>query len=127
MIQSVAVQLAPDENGHVFLIFDTVCNHKHVFTACGVGRIQRNEAFLTVAGQATLHALCRYAEAEGLGAVHLVEVATRAAAPVRVRKALEAADEKDVVFLVCRQPDVYDAAIEQLGMDWHAGRDASLQ
>lgn len=120
MTQSFRVHLPPDEAGQVYLILDTVTDHKHVFTACGVGRIQRGDALITPTGQATLNALLAYAESERLGTVHMVEIATVAAAPVRVRKALESADDKDVVFFICRDSHVYDAAILQLEIDWHA-------
>ncbi len=118
MRQSFMVHLPPDESGQVYLILDTVSDHKHVFTACGVGRVEKGDARITQAAQATLNALLAYAENAGLGRIHLVEIATTVAAPVRVRKALEAANDKEVVFFVCRQPDVYDAAIQQLNVNW---------
>lgn len=114
MIQSFLVELAPDENGHVFVVFDTIFEHRRVATACGVGRMERGEVLLTPVAQATLNALAAYTGGDNAGAVHLVEVATVAAAPIRVRKALKAADDKDAVFFVCRNPQVYDAVVLQL-------------
>ena len=101
-----------------YLILDTVIDGKHVFTACGQGRVAKGDVELTATGQATLHALGDYAKHAGLGRLHMVEIATTAAAPVRVRKALEAADQKEIVFFVCRGPLVYDAAVEQLHVIW---------
>ena len=117
MIQSFAVKLPPDENNAMYLVIDTVMNHKHVFTACGVGRPERGEMLLTQVAQSTLNALMRYADTEKLGKVHLVDIATEAAAPTRVRKVLEAANQKDVVFFICRSDRVYDAAIQALCVD----------
>ncbi|HLU91599.1 MAG TPA: hypothetical protein VKZ46_03350 [Pedomonas sp.] len=118
MIQSFMVHLPPDEAGRVFLIFDTVSDHKHAFTACGVGRVDRGEPRITETAQLTLNALAAYAEHAGLGRLHMVEIATTPAAPVRVRKALEAANDKEMVFFICRSPDVYDAAVLQLNVAW---------
>lgn len=101
-----------------YLILDTVIDGKHVFTACGQGRITKGDVELTETGQATLYALGDYAQHAGLGKLHIVEIATVAAAPVRVRKALEVADQKELVFFVCRSPQVYDAAVEQLNVIW---------
>lgn len=121
MIQSFLVSIPPDDAGQVYLVLDTVADHKHVFTACGVGRVQKGDALVTPTAQATLQALAGYAESAGLGGrMHLVEIATPVAAAVRVRKALESADDKDLVFFVCRSPDVYDAAMQQLQIAWPA-------
>ena len=110
VIQSFRIDITPDENGHVFLLLDTVQEGKHVFTAMGVGRVQNNAPLLTATGQATLFALMAHADGKTQGRVHFAEIATVAAAPMRVRKALERADQEDIVFFVCRNPDVYDAA-----------------
>ena len=116
MIQSFMVHLPPDEAGQVYLVMDTVFAGKHVFTACGQGRIRKGDAEITATAQATLNALAAYADREGLGRAHLVEIATPIAAAVRIRKALEAADHKELLFFVCRSPHVYDAAILQLNL-----------
>lgn len=109
MIQSFRVDTPPNADGQVFLVMDTVADGKHVFTAMGVGRIERGEPMVSPVAQATLSALMGYADRHALGRVHFVEIATVAAAPMRVRKALERADQKDVLFFLCRSPDVYDA------------------
>lgn len=114
MIQSFLVELAPDKNGHVFVVLDTIFEHRRITTACGVGRMERGEVLLTPVAQATLNALVTCTGGDNAGAIHLVEIATVAAAPIRVRKALKAADEKDAVFFVCRNPQVYDAVFQQL-------------
>lgn len=116
MIRSYLV--APREGVEVaYLLFDTAIENKHVFVACGVGRIKGRDAHLTETAQATLHSLIAYANDDS-AAITLAEIATVAAASVRVRKALDAADEKSVVFFVCRSPEVYDAAVEALGVVW---------
>ena len=122
MIQSFRVDIAPDADGHVFLVFDTVLESKHVFSACGLGRADRGETLLSHIAQATLSALTSYAEGEPNGRLHMVEIATVAAAPMRVRKALERADHKDIVFFVCRSPDIYDAAFFALNVDLSPGQ-----
>lgn len=118
MIQSFRVDIAPDDHGQVFLVMDTVSGGKHVFTAIGVGRIRKREVEITGTGQATLNALAAYSQDHEAGRFHMVEVATDTAAPVRVRKALEAADDKDSVFFVCRNPGVYDAVFVALNVDF---------
>ena len=117
MIQSYRVAIAPNVNHQTFLVFDSICQGKHVFTACGVGRIQKGGVQITPTAQATLAALTAYAESQGLGRLHFMEIATVAAAPVRVRKALEAAHDKEAVFFVCRGPDVYDAVFVALNVN----------
>lgn len=113
--------LKPAESGIALLNFDTVIDGKHVFTGCGVGRVKDGDAELTHVGQATLMSLVEYAEDSQPGnAIRLQEIATVAAAPSRVRKALEAARDKDVVFFVCRDSSIYDAAVIALNVDWHA-------
>lgn len=120
MIQSFRVDIPPNEHGHVFLVMDTVANGKHLFTALGVGRIERGEPMLTNVGSATLNALMAYAEHKPAGRVHFMEIATVAAVPVRLRKILERADKEDVVFFVCRNPNVYDAAFTALNVRFDA-------
>lgn len=116
MIQSFRVNLPPDGNGHVFLVFDTVQAGRHVFTACGLGRIDAGQPLLSPIAQTTLHALTAYAESQQFGSIHFAEIATVAAAPIRVRKALERANQKDVLFFLCRSPQVYDAAFAALNV-----------
>lgn len=116
MIQSFRVDIPPNQDGHVFLLFDTMADGKHVFTAMGVGRIENGVPMLTPVGQATLLALLAHADGRTEGRVHFAEIATVAAVPVRVRKALERADKEDIVFFACRNPDVYDAAFAALNV-----------
>lgn len=118
MIQSFMIQHAVGNVGYVF--YDSVLDGKHVYTACGVGRAERNDARLTETARETLLALTDYAEnASGRErSIRLQEIATVKAAPVRVRKALESADHEDIVFFVCRTADIYDAAVAELGVQW---------
>lgn len=116
MIQSFRVDIPPNQDGHVFLLMDTVTDGKHLFTAMGVGRIQDGQPMLTPVGQATLMALMAHANGRTDGTVHFMEIATVQAVPVRVRKALERADKEDIVFFVCRNPHVYDAAFAALNV-----------
>jgi hypothetical protein len=117
MIQSHLLQIAPDASGRVFLVFDTLFQSKHLLTACGVGRLQKGQVEITPTAQGTLDALCAYAQSHQPGRLHMMEIATVAAAAVRVRKALEAAHDKEVVFFVCRGPQVYDAAFAVLNVN----------
>ncbi|HZF97785.1 MAG TPA: hypothetical protein VEY92_06005 [Pseudoxanthomonas sp.] len=117
MIQSHLLQIAPDARGRVCLVFDTVFQSKHLLTACGLGRMHKGQVQITPAAQGTLDALCAYAQRHQLGRLHLREIATVAAAAVRVRKALEAAHHEERVFYVCRGPQVYDAACAVLNVN----------
>lgn len=117
VIQSFRVEIAPDAHNQVFLIFDTTLAGKHVFTACGVGRIQDGQPLLSPVAESTFMALMDYANSEELGQVHFMEIASTEAAPARVRKALEVADEKDVVFFLCRDSQIYDAAFFAIGVE----------
>ncbi len=120
MLQSFAVTNA--NAGIQYLFYDTVLDGKHLITAVGVGRVRNGDAEITPVAQQTLEAVIAYAEnANGAGVtVALQEIATVKAAPVRVAKALKAASEKSVVFFVCRSPDIYDAAVLQLAVQWES-------
>ncbi|MCC4600285.1 hypothetical protein [Xanthomonas melonis] len=117
MTSSHLLRIAPDEHGHVYPVYDTIHQGKHLFTAIGVGRIERGEVHTTPVAQNTLNALAAYGKDHGHGRFHMVEVATETAAPMRVRKALEAAHDKETVFFVCRGPKVYDAVFFALKVD----------
>jgi len=86
MIHSHLLQIALDASGRVFLVFDTVFQSKHLLTACGVGRIQKGQVQITPTAQGTLDALCAYAQSHQPGRLHMMEIATVAAAAVRVRR-----------------------------------------
>ncbi|MBB4726372.1 hypothetical protein [Xanthomonas arboricola] len=117
MTSSHLIHLTPDEHGHVYPVYDTIHQGKHLFTAIGVGRVERGEAYTTPVAQNTLNALAAYSNDHGHGRFHMVEVATEAAAPMRVNKALETAHDKEAVFFVCRSPKVYDAVFFALKVD----------
>ena len=119
-IESFRIELTPNEDGHVFLIFDTVFGSKHVFTALGIGRVRRDDIELTPTAQATINTLAGHGTAHGSGTLRCWEVATSAAVPVRLRKALESANDKDAVFFVVRGPDVYDALFAALQVNFSA-------
>lgn len=125
MIQSILVDIPPNEDGHTFLVFDTVFDHKHTFTACGIGRLVHGEPNTSPVGALTLDALARYANTKG--ALRFIEIATVAAAPMRVRKALESADSKDALFFLCRSSDVYDAAVIALNVNMDSGSNGPKQ
>jgi len=75
---------------------------------------------MTPTARKTLEAVMAYAkDTHGEPAtLTFQEVATAIAAPVRVQKALKAAHEKSVVFFVCRSHEIYDAAVQQLCVQW---------
>ena len=125
MIQSFFVPAEKSSVNYVF--FDTVYNGKHVFTACGVGRIhKKSDAQITPTAQQTLEAVAGYAERQGaLSTIRLHEIATLPAVTMRIRKGLESANEKDVVFFVCRDHHIYDAAVVALNVNWKP--DGSMQ
>lgn len=115
MIQSFLV-LLDDGAGQAPTVFDTVHDGKHVITGVGIGRVDNGHEQLTETATRALTAACDYAQSQGMGTIRLVEVATTNAAPMRVRKALEAAGEKDVVFFVCRRPEIVDAVFIALNV-----------
>jgi len=117
MTRSFLIQLTPNELGHVYLVYDTLHERKHIFTAVGVGRIKRGGAHVTQVAEHTLDALTAYAQRHASGRILQVEVATEAAAKIRVRKALEAANDKDAVFFVARSHLVCDAVFFALNVD----------
>lgn len=115
MIQSFLV-LLDDGAGQAPTVCDTVHDGKHVITGVGIGRVDNGHDQMTPTAARALTAACDYAHSQGLHTVRLVEVATTNAAPMRVRKALESASEKDVVFFLCRRPDVLDAVFACLNV-----------
>lgn len=104
--------------GSPYLMFDAIHEGRHVLVACGVGRVEGDDALLTDTGNATLDAICGYAE-KVYGANFTVvfqEIAALHMAKARIRKALKAAHNKSVVFFVCRDPDIYDTAFVALNV-----------
>lgn len=60
-------------------------------------------------------------------ALRLLEVATAQATRTRVLKALEAADEKDAVFFICRSSEIIDAVLREIGIDVNARGEFHVQ
>jgi hypothetical protein len=119
MIQSFLV-LLDDGAGLAPTVFDTVQDGRHFFTGVGIGRVEHGDAHLSAAAARALTAVCDYADSQvAQVSMRLVEIKTAAAARVRVRKTLEAAAEKDVVFFVCRSPEVLDAVVVELNVNWN--------
>jgi hypothetical protein len=118
MIQSNLIPNAVD--GIQYLIYDTVLNGKHVFTACGVGIIEDNDANLTPTGRATLFSLTEYVNNFNSGefTIRLQEIATTSKVKVKIRKAIEVANNEEVIFFVCRSHKIYDAAVAALQVRW---------
>ena len=117
MLESFAVT----SHGQVqYLFYDAVLDGKHLVTAVGIGRVEAGDAKITPVAQQTIEAALTYAESAFGASVTLVmqEIATIKAAPVRVAKALKNADHKSVVFFICRDSQIYDAAVEQLRVQW---------
>ncbi len=119
MLQSFAVNNATA--GVQYLFYDTVLDGKHLITAVGVGKVERGDVKITEIAQQTLHAAAAYAKDTNGSDPTIVfqEIATIKAAPVRVSKALKSAGNKSMVFFVCRSNDIYDAAVEQLAVQWN--------
>jgi len=116
MPRSVLFRLTPDELGHVYLVYDTFFQGKHLITAVGVGRIRRGLPEITATAQHTLDALLDYRQRD-IGRVRMVEIATITAVPVRLRKALETANDKEAVFFIARNHGVYDAIYAALNVE----------
>lgn len=118
MIQSIRIDLAPDEYNAIYIAFDTVADGKHLTTLAGLGKIANGEVLLSQTAQRALNSTLRYLEGGPQGKIHMVEIATFGKAKRKVRQALEAADEGDIVMFVCRDGQIYDAAVFALNPDF---------
>ena len=119
MIQSfiIPVQM-PDQSSYIVL--DTIFKHQHIITACGIGKVESDEAFLTETARNTLDAACAYA-AQAIGTeftFYFWEVTEINRAKNRVIKGLNDAivHPKSVMFFVCRDHLTYDAAMAALNL-----------
>ena len=118
-IQSFLIPNATD--GKQYLIYDSILNRKHAFTACGVGEVKDGDAHLTSTGMDTLTALTEYVNNLGtdeLQTIRFQEIKTVERAKTRIRTAIEKASDKEVIFFVCNDPNVYDAAVAALRVKW---------
>lgn len=118
MIKSSRIAVAGDTHDQIFPIFETAFAGKRVFTACGTGRIENGQPKLSPATDRIFAVLWDYAQHEGLGEVHFMEINDTASAAARVRHALELANDKEVVLFLCRDANVLDAGFEALGVDY---------
>lgn len=118
MIQSNLIVHPVD--GVQLLFFDTASDGKHIFTACGIGNVKKNDAHLSDIARSTLQTLGDYVQntVGKVSAIIFQEIATIQIAPIRVQKAIAKANDKDIVFFVCRSPDIYDAAVRVLNVRW---------
>lgn len=108
-------------NGKQHLIYDSILNGKHVFTACGVGMVKDGDAQLTPTGMDTLTALTDYVnnlEGEEIQTIRMQEIKTIERTKIRIKTAIEAARDKEVIFFVCNDPHIYDAAVAALRVKW---------
>lgn len=116
MIQSFLIRNA--EGGVQYLLYDTVVDGKHVYTACGIGRVENGDARLTPIATQTFNALAGHIEHShgALGTVRFQEIARLRGVTGRVAKGLEAAEHGELVFFVCRDHQIYDAAVVALNV-----------
>ena len=108
-------------NGKQYLIYDSILNRKHVFTACGVGIVKDGDAQLTDFGTETLFALTEYVNNLGpdeIRTIRFQEIKTVERAKTRVRTTIEKASDKEIIFFVCNNSNVYDAAVAVLRVTW---------
>ena len=118
MIQSYLISTEP--KGTQYLFYDTVLNGKHVFTACGVGRVEKNDALLTPVARETLLAATGHAQNSNNGpyGLRFQEIVTLHGVESRIRESLKSANDKELVFFICGTPDIYDAAVAALQVQW---------
>lgn len=114
MIQSFPIPNVTNKIQH--LIYDTVLNKKHVFTACGIGVVENNDAKLTPTGQDTLFALAE--NVDNLWTIRFWEIKKLSRAKARVRTAIESARDKDAIFFVCHDSQIYDAVVAAPHVNW---------
>lgn len=118
MIQSHLV--ANNTNGVQYLFYDTVLAGKHVFTACGVGKIEDSNVLLTPVARETMIAVANHVQnSEGAAfSMRFQEIASIDLAGKRIKEAIEAANDKELIFFVCHSADMYDAAVSALHVQW---------
>lgn len=118
MIQSHLIDNCFD--GLRYLFYDTVLDGKHVFTACGMGKIEGTNVLLSPAARQGMVAATGHVQnLEGTAfRMRFQEIASIDLAGKRVGDALDAANDKELIFFVCRSPDIYDAAIAALNVQW---------
>ncbi|MDD5271386.1 MAG: hypothetical protein PHU14_01580 [Methylovulum sp.] len=116
MIQS---HLIPNVNEDKlsYLLLDTLYRHRHVITSAGVGNIIKDDVQTTPTATQTLETLYGYMHTiNSEPTIRFQEISTTLNVAKRVRKALEAANEKDAVFFVCKTPALYDATVAALNI-----------
>jgi hypothetical protein len=117
MIQSFLI--SNKANGTQYLFYDTVLDGKHVFTAFGIGRIEKDNAMLTPVGRETLLAATGYAQNSNKACgLRFQEIATIQGLNHKIRDVLKSANDKDFVFFICGSADIYDAAVSALHVQW---------
>jgi len=118
MIQSYLIANAAD--GVQYLFYDTVLDGKHVFTACGIGKVANNDVLLTQVARETLLAAVNHANDSNSGSFNtrFQEIGVLRGVEARIGQALDAANDKDLIFFVCKTPDIYDAAVANLYVQW---------
>lgn len=123
MIQSHLIANTTD--GVQYLFYDTVLNGKHVFTACGVGRIEDANVLLTPIARETMFAAANHAQDSNKApfSSRFQEIGSIDSVSDRIRQALDAANDKELIFFVCNTPDIYDSAVAALHVQWvfHGG------
>lgn len=121
MIQSFLIPNTTD--GMQYLFFDTTFKGKHVISACGVGKVKNRDAQITDVAEATLMAMIDYAKSVDapIEQISVHEIGTIGKARARITNALETSNDKGIVFFVCRNSDVYDAAVAVLNVQWASG------
>lgn len=114
MIQSFPIPNLTNKVQH--LVYDTILNKKHVFTACGIGVVENNDAKLTPTGQDTLLSLAE--NVDNLWKIRFWEIKKLTRAKARVIAAIESAHDKDAIFFVCHDSTIYDAVVAALHVKW---------
>lgn len=120
MLQSFRVESGPTQQQ--LLIFDSVLDGKHVYTACGTVDDVDGEMEMPDTARATLLALVQHAEGACNGGVRLVPVGDAIEALAVVRDTLEQAADKDIVFFCCFGPEAYEAAVSELNPVYATGQ-----
>jgi len=120
MPRSVLFRLDSDKSGDTYPAYNTFYQGKHILTAIGIQTALHTTDTLAVLNQddegRQIVLANQSVDNEG-GQIILMEVITETAAIPRVRKALDAANDRDMVYFAVRNRVVYDAVFNALGVD----------
>lgn len=114
--------LLPPERGVILIALETLADDKRLFVGLGQGSIAGGEVTLSDTGERCYARLQAHSRAQRPdGAVHIVPIDRFARTRRLIREAFTAAEDGDMVFIVCADGSIYDAAFAQLNIEMRPG------